>query len=469
MTSSGFYGGSLRFHATDFARIHRISDPLVITSIFVFLDIPATSFTSFMPPWLWVLLVSALFLPFSSIYSSYRLKSLFTLFRRVTTGWLIVLTILLIVLFFTKTTASFSRSSITLWATLCWFYLLLSHVGLRTLLRWHRSHGGNKRTIIYWGTVDAASSFASQLDKNPWLGFSLLAWFSPIPPPPNSQPSNLPNCSGGISDMRRWLERYSPDRIVFSHVTRDGINMDQVLRLFGDTSTPVIYAPHWAHPAMRFTVDTIGDQQCIELWGSERSIFDRQTKRIFDLLFSSVAIILASPVLIIVSLLVILSGPGPILFAQDRYGLDSKRFRIYKFRTMNVVEAGDKPFLKQASRDDPRITNVGRFLRRWSLDELPQLFNVLKGEMSLVGPRPHAVDHNEQYRKLIPGYMQRHAFKPGITGLAQVEGWRGETKTLEDMSRRIDADLRYQKEWSLKLDIKILIKTIIRLKSKNAY
>jgi putative colanic acid biosynthesis UDP-glucose lipid carrier transferase len=269
--------------------------------------------------------------------------------------------------------------------------------------------------------------------------------------------------------MRRWLERYSPDRIVFSHVTRDGINMEQVLRLFGDTSIPVIYAPHWAHPAMRFTVDTIGDQQCIELWGSERSILDRQVKRTFDLFVSMLAILLVSPLLIIISVLVILSGPGPILFAQDRYGLDSKRFRIYKFRTMNVVEAGDKPFLKQATRDDPRITQVGRFLRRWSLDELPQLFNVLRGEMSLVGPRPHAVDHNEQYRKLIPGYMQRHAFKPGITGLAQVEGWRGETKTLEEMSRRIDADLRYQKEWSLKLDVKIILKTILRLKSKNAY
>ncbi|WP_304623196.1 sugar transferase [Synechococcus sp. CBW1002] len=115
------------------------------------------------------------------------------------------------------------------------------------------------------------------------------------------------------------------------------------------------------------------------------------------------------------------------------------------------------------------MTPVGRFLRRWSLDELPQLFNVLNGEMSLVGPRPHAVDHNEQYRKLIPGYMQRHTAKPGITGLAQVEGWRGETSQLEAMARRIDADLRYQRDWSLKLDLKILIKTFLRLRSPNAY
>jgi putative colanic acid biosynthesis UDP-glucose lipid carrier transferase len=269
--------------------------------------------------------------------------------------------------------------------------------------------------------------------------------------------------------MRRWLERHPVDRIVFSHVTRDGVSMEQVLRLFGDTSVPVIYAPHWAHPAMRFTVDSIGQQPCIELWGSERSLLDRQLKRLFDLMLSSLLLILLSPLLIVISFAVSTSSPGPVLFAQDRYGLDGRRFRIYKFRTMRVTEPGDQPGLKQATKEDPRVTPLGRILRRWSIDELPQLINVLKGEMSLVGPRPHAVDHNEQYRQLIPGYMQRHAFKPGITGLAQVEGWRGETKTIEAMARRVDADLRYQRDWSLKLDIKILIKTILRIRSANAY
>ena len=140
-----------------------------------------------------------------------------------------------------------------------------------------------------------------------------------------------------------------------------------------------------------------------------------------------------------------------------------------KRRTMRVLEAGDQRGLRQATRNDPRLTPIGAFLRRWSLDELPQLFNVLRGDMSLVGPRPHAVDHNEQYRRLIPGYMQRHAFKPGITGLAQVEGWRGETASLELMAARIDADLRYQRNWSLALDIKILFQTLLRIRSPNAY
>jgi putative colanic acid biosynthesis UDP-glucose lipid carrier transferase len=180
-------------------------------------------------------------------------------------------------------------------------------------------------------------------------------------------------------------------------------------------------------------------------------------------------LVLLSPLLLLIALAIRLTSPGPVFFLQDRYGLDGCRFRIYKFRTMRVLEAGDQKGLRQATRNDPRITPVGAVLRRWSLDELPQFFNVLQGHMSLVGPRPHAVDHNEQYRKLIPGYMQRHLFKPGITGLAQVNGFRGETASLEAMAHRVAADLEYQREWSLTHDLKILIKTVLQLRSPNVY
>ena len=136
---------------------------------------------------------------------------------------------------------------------------------------------------------------------------------------------------------------------------------------------------------------------------------------------------------------------------------------------MKVMESGNTVGLRQATKDDPRVTPVGKFIRRWSIDELPQLINVLRGEMSIVGPRPHAVDHNESYRSLIPGYMQRHAFKPGLTGLAQVEGWRGETSTIECMANRIEADLRYQREWTLELDLAISLRTIVSLWTHKAY
>jgi putative colanic acid biosynthesis UDP-glucose lipid carrier transferase len=269
--------------------------------------------------------------------------------------------------------------------------------------------------------------------------------------------------------MQLWLKSHSVDRIVFSHVTRDGLMMADLLRIFGDTAVPVVYAPNWAQPTMHFSVDQVGKQPCINLWGNRQLLFDLQLKRSFDLLLAGTGLLLIAPLLLLIALAVKFSSPGPVLFCQERYGLDGKRFWVYKFRSMRVFEAGDQPGLQQATRDDPRVTPVGAVLRRWSLDELPQLINVLKGDMSLVGPRPHSVEHNEYYRMHVSGYMQRHSFKPGITGLAQVEGWRGETATLASMASRIDADLRYQRNWSLNLDIKILIKTLLRLRSPNAY
>jgi putative colanic acid biosynthesis UDP-glucose lipid carrier transferase len=465
------FAGRLRLHGSDVSRLQRLLDPLGVMLLFLlFLGREAWN-DSLLPlqPWLWLLVSSLLFLPISGIYASYRQRSLFTLARRVTRGWLLVLTAMLLLTYATKTTANFSRVDTSFWALSSWLLLLLNHVGLRTLLRWHRSQGGNHRTVVYWGGVNAASAFARELQQAPWMGMQLTAWFSPEPLSPDRQLAHLPPCGGSLSEMRLWLDRNSVDRIVFSHVSRDGIGMEQVLRLFGDTALPVIYAPHWANPQMRFISEPIGNQPCIELWGSERSLIDRQIKRSLDLLLSSFGLLLLSPLLLVIAAAIACTSPGPLLFVQDRYGLDGRRFGILKFRTMRVLEAGDQQGLRQATRNDPRFTPIGGFLRRWSLDEFPQLFNVLLGDMSLVGPRPHAVDHNEQYRSLIPGYMQRHAFKAGITGLAQVEGLRGETSTLELMAKRVEADLRYQRDWSLKLDIKILIKTILQLRSPHAY
>jgi len=163
-----------------------------------------------------------------------------------------------------------------------------------------------------------------------------------------------------------------------------------------------------------------------------------------------------------------LSSPGPILFKQRRYGLDGRKIVVYKFRSMTVAEDGD--LVRQATRNDSRITRFGAFLRRTSLDELPQFINVLQGRMSVVGPRPHAVAHNELYRKLIRGYMIRHKVRPGITGLAQVMGWRGETETVEKMKGRIEMDLTYLRNWSVLLDLQIILKTIVVvLGGRNAY
>jgi putative colanic acid biosynthesis UDP-glucose lipid carrier transferase len=196
--------------------------------------------------------------------------------------------------------------------------------------------------------------------------------------------------------------------------------------------------------------------------------YDGIVKRVSDLILSLLILILVSPLLIIIAAVIKIDSPGPIIFKQRRYGLDGEEIVVYKFRSMRVCEDGG--FIRQAQDGDDRITRLGAFLRKTSLDELPQFVNVLQGRMSIVGPRPHAVAHNEIYRNLIKGYMIRHKVKPGITGWAQVNGYRGETKTLDKMQGRIDYDLDYLRNWSLRLDLRIIMKTVLLVfKDSAAY
>ncbi|TVS02360.1 MAG: undecaprenyl-phosphate glucose phosphotransferase [Cyanobium sp. PLM2.Bin73] len=464
----------LRLHSGDLNRLLRLLDPLLVMGLFVLLVSgpmgPDRFGQNALLSTLLVGLVTALILPQFKLYQSYRQSSLLTLMRRLTTSWLLVVGGLLALAFGAKVSETFSRVNVTAWATLSWAVLFAIHVGGRKLLRWHRIRGRNSRTILYWGLAEAAIEFHQRLQVAPYLGLRLAAWFSPQPPRISAHlPAGMPRCGGNLSDLRRWLNSHQVDQIVFSFVSQSDMSMHDLIRFFGDTCIPVAYAPTWVAPGMTFHPEMVGGQPCLELWRPMDSVLDRQLKRSFDLALAGTAVLLLSPLLLLIALAIRLTSPGPVLFLQDRYGLDGRRFRIYKFRTMRVVEAGDQKGLRQATRNDPRITPVGAVLRRWSLDELPQLLNVVQGNMSLVGPRPHAVDHNEQYRRLIPGYMQRHLFKPGITGLAQVNGFRGETATLEAMAQRVAADLEYQREWSLGRDLKILIKTVLHIRSPNAY
>jgi putative colanic acid biosynthesis UDP-glucose lipid carrier transferase len=195
---------------------------------------------------------------------------------------------------------------------------------------------------------------------------------------------------------------------------------------------------------------------------------DGVVKRLSDIVLSTLILALIFPVLIVLALAVQFTSPGPVIFKQRRYGLDGEQILVYKFRSMTVTEDG--PTIPQAQKNDARITPLGAIMRRTSMDELPQFINVLQGRMSIVGPRPHAVAHNELYRKLIKGYMVRHKVRPGITGWAQVNGYRGETTTLDKMQGRIDYDLDYLRNWSLRLDLHIILKTIkLVLKDEKAH
>ncbi|QNJ00602.1 undecaprenyl-phosphate glucose phosphotransferase [Synechococcus sp. A15-62] len=465
--------GWLDINGNSIARFQRILDLVVISFIFFFLQ-PTVNWTQdfINIPSLYIVSIVTLFvLPYSGIYRSYRHKSLSRLFQKLNSTWLAIICLVILAFFLNKSSATHSRIAISLWAASGWIWLISSHILTRLYLRRIRKIGRNSRTILYWGESQAFLDFSYQLSSNPWLGYRILSWFSPENVDHIHQNPKLPICGGGFDQLKLWLDENVVDCIVFSHVpsTIHGSNQPNLFDLLGNTCSRILYAPHWCIDSMSFKSESIGYQNCIELWGLRQTYDERIIKRLFDLLISVAGVIVLFPLLLFISILVRFSSPGPVIFKQKRCGLQGKVFNCYKFRSMYVDPFVDTIPLKQAHKGDNRITPVGRLLRRWSLDELPQLFNVVIGDMSLVGPRPHALEHDEIYRKLITGYTQRYVCKPGMTGLAQVSGFRGETKELSAMEARVMADLEYQREWSLLLDIEILFSTFFTLVSSEAY
>jgi putative colanic acid biosynthesis UDP-glucose lipid carrier transferase len=243
----------------------------------------------------------------------------------------------------------------------------------------------------------------------------------------------------------------------------------ELVNHLADTTTSVYFVPDvFISDLMNSRWMSLNGVPVVSVFESPFYGVDGWLKRLEDLLFGALILALTAIPIIAIGIGVKLTSPGPVFFKQRRYGLNGRVVEVWKFRTMQVLEDGDS--VSQATKADPRITPFGGFLRRTSLDELPQFFNVLTGDMSIVGPRPHAIAHNEQYRRLIHGYMLRHKVKPGITGWAQINGWRGETDTLEKMRRRLEFDLEYVRNWSLILDLKIIGLTILRgFNGKNVY
>jgi len=275
------------------------------------------------------------------------------------------------------------------------------------------------------------------------------------------------NCSA--RDFADFVRTHAISRVYLALPISTAPRIEELLRELRDTTASVYFVPNI------FAFDLV-QARCVEINGMPAfSICDSPLqgmsgfwKRVFDVVLASIALVFALPVLLAVALAIKRSSPGPILFKQRRYGLNGEEILVYKFRSMTVCEDG--PVVAQATEKDARVTPLGAFLRRTSLDELPQILNVLEGKMSFVGPRPHAVAHNEEYRKLINGYMIRHKVRPGITGWAQVHGLRGETSTVDKMHLRVQYDLDYLKNWSLWLDLKILMSTALTVvNGRNAY
>lgn len=275
---------------------------------------------------------------------------------------------------------------------------------------------------------------------------------------------------GNIDGMAEYIKSNHVNVIYLSLPMSSHPRILKLLDDLKDTTVSIYFVPDiFMTDLIQGRMDQIDDIPVVAVCETPFTGFNGMVKRIADILFSAAILVAISPVLVAIAIGVKMSSPGPIIFKQRRYGLDGQEILVYKFRSMTVTEDGAQ--VTQATKNDQRVTKFGAFLRKSSLDELPQFINVLQGRMSVVGPRPHAVSHNEMYRKLIKGYMIRHKVKPGITGWAQVNGLRGETETLDKMKARIDYDLDYLRNWNPKLDMYIVCKTIavVFKGEKNAY
>ncbi len=392
-----------------------------------------------------------------------------TIAGRVVAEWAIVVATLLLIGYATKTSEIFSRRALFLWfattpAAMAGTLVVLHHWMHAVVV----SSTHARRALIV-GASSMGMQLADLLGTRPDLGFKLQCVFDP---------DNALDDSAGAdfefehrSDLAAVHDYVNAESIetVFVALPIETPRTQAVLQSLRDTTSSVYLVPDISiFDLIQAHSDDIQGIPVIALCESPFRGLQGALKRATDVVFASIMLLLAAPVMLMIALAVKSTSRGAVIFKQHRYGLDGRKIAVYKFRTMAVSENG--PRIVQAKRDDARVTPVGRFLRRTSLDELPQLLNVLQGSMSLVGPRPHAVAHNEQYRKLIAGYMVRHKVPPGITGLAQVNGCRGETTTVEDMRRRVEYDLEYLRQWCWLLDVKILVKTCgLLFHDKHAY
>lgn len=331
--------------------------------------------------------------------------------------------------------------------------LCLERAAFRAILRYIRRKGYNFRRVLIVGAGDLGLKTARKIKDNPWMGLVIAGYLDDYKPLGTVVEGG--SIVGRINDIERVVESHNVDQVYIALPIRAYKRMVYVVERLRDKMINVCVVPDIYHAiTLNAGVGDLDGLPIINLTDTPMYGWNVIVKRFADIFVSLFAVAILSPIMLLIAFIIKLTSKGPTIFKQRRYGLDGKVIWVYKFRTMTVCEDGDR--VPQAQKCDLRITPFGSFLRRTSLDELPQFFNVLQGAMSVVGPRPHAIAHNEQYRKLINSYMLRYKVKPGITGWAQVNGWRGETDTLDKMEKRVSYDLYYIENWSIWLDIKIM-------------
>ena len=386
-----------------------------------------------------------------TLYRLVRLTSLGEITKKIVVIWAVVTLVLLLIAVATKSSTDYSRLTIGSWLILCPVALITSHLMLFKLFHHLSNQRNNLHSYAILGEGQAIHTLPEKIAQAPWARFRLAGTFT-----------NLPA-------LLEELKINPVDYVFLSYGSHEQQKIISAIRALEDSTASVYLVPDLLLSDLlgsRWIM--LGDTPLVVI--NDHPFYGGwwALKKIEDLVLGSLILLLTLPLMAVIAIVIKLSSPGPVLFKQRRHGLNGEVIKIFKFRTMTSLEDGD--VIVQATQQDTRITKIGKFLRRHSLDELPQFFNVLEGTMSIVGPRPHALAHNEHYRQLISGYMQRHKVKPGITGWAQAHGLRGETETVDKMQKRVEYDLYYINHWSIGLDLKIILLTIFNgFKGKTAY
>jgi putative colanic acid biosynthesis UDP-glucose lipid carrier transferase len=386
----------------------------------------------------------------------------------ISVNWLWIAGLLLLIGFSTAYLDAFSGRVIGHWLWLAPFSQVLAHLALRWAApQLLRLQGALPRAVIV-GMNPQGEALAQGITGSGYAGIHLLGFIDDRIGERCLHRDQF-KLVGTIDELPAFVKKNRVQLIYLSLPMASRPRILQVLDGLKDTTASIYFVPDmFITDLIQGRSDSVCGVTVISVCDTPFRGYNGFLKRVSDVVLSLVILLLISPLLLLVAILVKLDSPGPVVFKQRRYGLDGEEIVVYKFRSMAVTEDGKA--IAQATKNDVRVTRLGAFLRRTSLDELPQFVNVLQGRMSVVGPRPHAVAHNEQYRTLIKGYMVRHKVRPGITGWAQINGQRGETNTLDKMQARIDFDLDYLRNWSLQLDLYIILKTIrLVFKDSAAY
>lgn len=413
-----------------------------------------------------------LFAEIAGLYRPWRGETLKRQFFQILFVWAETFFLLLLMAYLFKTSDYYSRVAVGAWLVTTPFLLSGWRIVGRVFLERLASHESYRRNALVWGAGELGDQLVQTIRQSPWLGLNLTEYVKDEHADcPRSQgvQSGSESAFSSLELLELKAKRGDFDILYIAVPTTARSRISALIDRLADTTVSVYMVPDYFTTSLfHGKWSNLDGIPLISVYDTPFWGVDGWVKRAEDVILSSLVLLAVAVPMALIAAAVKLSSPGPVLFKQRRYGINGEEITVWKFRTMRVCEDG--PTVPQAQRNDPRVTPLGAFLRRTSLDELPQFINVLTGQMSIVGPRPHAVAHNELYRSQVKGYMLRHKVRPGITGWAQINGWRGETDTLDKMTKRVEHDLWYIRNWSLWLDLKITLMTAIRGTSgANAY